>query len=159
MVMAENTENYIEENHHSELTTKSIFIYFLPWFSLFILHQKDFINVYSEVYRKNWMVECCGNASGRFASAGWIDIHDCVPFTILSFWKYEFAKLPIGNHGTTRSSLFHYNKTLYVPYSKGDRMKYGIILVFMSYVMGYFVILLLRNKERPLLDSPKEKGK
>lgn len=95
MLMAENTEKYIEENHHSELTTKSIFIYFLPWFSLFIIHKKDFINICSQVYRKNWMVECSRKASDSFASAGWISIHDCIPFTVLYFWKYEFAKFPM----------------------------------------------------------------
>lgn len=95
MLMAENTEKYIEENHHSELTTKSIFIYFLPWFSLFIIYQKDFINICSQVYGKNWMVECSRKASDSFASAGWISIHDCIPFTVLYFWKYEFAKFPM----------------------------------------------------------------
>lgn len=72
---------YIEETQYSEITIKVIFfpdslcIYYPP---------KGLYTCLFRVYRKNWAVKGSKCPGENGASAGGIDIHDHVPFSMLS---------------------------------------------------------------------------
>lgn len=124
------------------ITTKIIFM-FLFSDSLCICYiPKGLYTCLFRIYRKNWAVKCSKYPGENCASSGGIDIHDHVPFTMLSYNKVLDSSITIKQymHLITR-----------------DRLKYEI--VFTSYIIRYCVRLLLGNKGQLPIAPPKAKEK